>query len=249
MSADVYSSDNIQVLKGLDAVRKRPAMYIANTDSRGLHHLLREIVDNSVDEAMMGVCDRIEISLNADGSATVLDNGRGVPVDIHPVENKPGVEVIMTTLHAGGKFDKKTYKVSGGLHGVGASVVNALSEWCEVEVVNKDRVYYQRYERGVPKCELKEIGRRKGSGTKTTFKPDSKIFDSIEFHYDTIAAWLRELAFLNKNITIVLTMRGQDSQIRFTTREGWSHLSSIWTRGGPPFISRYRYQGKGSPSR
>ena len=215
MSADVYSSDSIQVLKGLEAVRKRPAMYIANTDSRGLHHLLREIVDNSVDEAMMGVCDRIEVTLNAEGSATVLDNGRGVPVDIHPVENKPGVEVIMTTLHAGGKFDKKTYKVSGGLHGVGASVVNALSEWCEVEVGKKGRVYYQRYERGVPECELKEIGRTKESGTKTTFKPDPEIFDSIEFHYDTVAAWLRELAFLNKNITIVFNDKRSEQSETF----------------------------------
>ncbi len=203
-STDVYSSDNIQVLKGLEAVRKRPAMYIANTDNRGLHHLLREIVDNSIDEAMAGVCDRIEISLNTDGSATVADNGRGIPVDVHPVEGRPGVEVVMTVLHAGGKFDKKTYKVSGGLHGVGASVVNALSEWCEVDVSKNGRIYRQRYERGVPVYDLKEVGKTRSTGTKTTFKPDTQIFETVEFQYDTIATWLRELAFLNSNITIVL---------------------------------------------
>ncbi|OGG51727.1 MAG: DNA gyrase subunit B [Candidatus Handelsmanbacteria bacterium RIFCSPLOWO2_12_FULL_64_10] len=202
--ADVYSADHIQVLKGLEAVRKRPAMYIANTDIRGLHHLPREIVDNSIDEAMAGRCNRIEVSLNADGSATVADNGHGIPVDIHPVEKKSGVEVVMTILHAGGKFDKKTYKVSGGLHGVGASVVNALSEWCEVEVSMNGRVYQQRYERGVPVYDLKEIGKTRSTGTKTTFKPDPEIFEVVEFQHDTVASWLRELAFLNSNITITL---------------------------------------------
>ena len=204
MMADVYSADHIQVLKGLEAVRKRPAMYIANTDIRGLHHLPREIVDNSIDEAMAGRCNRIEVSLNADGSATVADNGHGIPVDIHPVEKKSGVEVVMTILHAGGKFDKKTYKVSGGLHGVGASVVNALSEWCEVEVSMNGRVYQQRYERGVPVYDLKEIGKTRSTGTKTTFKPDPEIFEVVEFQHDTVASWLRELAFLNSNITITL---------------------------------------------
>jgi len=204
MTMDVYSAEDIQVLKGLEAVRKRPAMYIANTDVRGLHHLIREIVDNSVDEAMAGRCNRIDVSLNADGSATVMDNGHGIPVDIHPVEKKSGVEVAMTMLHAGGKFDKKTYKVSGGLHGVGASVVNALSEWCEVEVSINGRVYRQRYERGVPVSDLKEVGKSRTTGTKTTFKPDAAIFENVEFQYDTVATWLRELAFLNSTITMVL---------------------------------------------
>ncbi len=204
MTMDVYSADNIQVLKGLEAVRKRPAMYIANTDIRGLHHLLREIVDNSIDEAMAGVCNRIDVSLNADGSATVVDNGRGIPVDIHPIEKRPGVEVVMTILHAGGKFDKKTYKVSGGLHGVGASVVNALSEWCEVEVSINGRIHRQRYERGIPVYDLKEVGKSKTTGTKTTFKPDPEIFETVEFQHDTVASWLRELAFLNSTVTITL---------------------------------------------
>ena len=204
MTMDVYSADNIQVLKGLEAVRKRPAMYIANTDIRGLHHLLREIVDNSIDEAMAGVCNRIDVSLNVDGSATVVDNGRGIPVDIHPIEKRPGVEVVMTILHAGGKFDKKTYKVSGGLHGVGASVVNALSEWCEVEVSINGRIHRQRYERGIPVYDLKEVGKSKTTGTKTTFKPDPEIFETVEFQHDTVASWLRELAFLNSTVTITL---------------------------------------------
>ncbi len=204
-----YGADNIQVLKGLEAVRKRPAMYIGDTSSHGLHHLIWEVVGNSVDEAMAGHCDRIEVTLNADGSATVADNGWGIPVDMHPTENRPALEVVMTVLHAGGKFDKKIYTVSGGLHGVGVSVVNAVAAWCEVEVCSslpdkQGNVYFQRYERGVPVSEMKEIGRRKQSGTKTTFMPDDTIFETVTFHLETVTNRLRELAFLNNNLTIVL---------------------------------------------
>ena len=196
----VYDATSIQVLKGLEAVRKRPAMYIGDTGSRGLHHLVFEVVDNSVDEALAGFCDRVKVSLHADGSVTVEDTGRGIPVDLHPTEGKPGVEVVMTTLHAGGKFDQKTYKVAGGLHGVGVSVVNALSEWCEVQVSRGGKVYLQRYEKGKPTGKLKEVGRRKRSGTKVSFLPDKEIFKQRGFNFDLLSQKLMELAFLNKGV-------------------------------------------------
>ncbi len=195
-----YDATSIQVLKGLEAVRRRPAMYIGDTGSRGLHHLLFEVVDNSVDEALAGYCDRIKVTLHSDGSVTVEDTGRGIPVDLHPTEGKPGVEVVMTTLHAGGKFDQKTYKVAGGLHGVGVSVVNALSEWCEVRVCRGGRLYFQRYERGKPTCALKEVGKRKRTGTKVSFFPDKKIFKQTEFNFELLSQKLMELAFLNKGV-------------------------------------------------
>jgi len=197
-----YDAKTITVLKGLEAVRKRPAMYIGDTGSRGLHHLVNEVVDNSIDEALAGFCNTIKVIMNKDGSITVQDNGRGIPVDMHPTQKKPAVEVVMTMLHAGGKFDHQTYKVSGGLHGVGVSVVNALSEWCEVEVARDGDVYHQKYERGKPATKLKKIGKRKNSGTKTTFMPDHEIFKSPEFKFDRIAARMRELAFLNKGLKI-----------------------------------------------
>ena len=200
-----YDATTIQVLKGLEAVRRRPAMYIGDTGTRGLHHLVYEVVDNSIDEAMAGFCDRIKVWINQDNSVTVEDNGRGIPVDNHPTQKKPAVEVVMTMLHAGGKFDHQSYKVSGGLHGVGVSVVNALSEWCEVEVSRDGKVYLQRYEEGNAKTELKVKGKSKGSGTRTTFKPDKKIFEKIDFSFDVIAARLRDLAFLNKGLGIELT--------------------------------------------
>ena len=199
-----YSAKNINVLKGLDAVRKRPAMYIGDVGTRGLHHLVNEVVDNSIDEALVGYADTITIFINKDESLTVEDNGRGIPVDMHPEEKKSALEVVMTVLHAGGKFDKNSYKVSGGLHGVGVSVVNALSEWLKVEVKRNGNVYFQEYRRGVPVKPVKEIGKAKKNetGTKTTFLPDSEIFKAFKFKFDTVAERMRELAYLNKTVTI-----------------------------------------------
>src|SRR5437016_11238242 len=198
-----YSADSIQVLEGLEAVRKRPAMYIGDIGVRGLHHLVYEVVDNSVDEALAGFCTEISVTLETDGSVTVRDNGRGIPVDTHATMKKPALEVVMTTLHAGGKFDSKTYKVSGGLHGVGVSVVNALAEWCEVEVLKDGTVSMQRYETGKPAAPMQsrpaEKG-MKGSGTTTRFLPDPTIFEETNFHYDTLAGSMRELAFLNSGL-------------------------------------------------
>lgn len=199
-----YSAKNINVLKGLEAVRKRPAMYIGDVSSRGLHHLVNEVVDNSIDEAMVGYCDKIDVQINKDGTVSVMDNGRGIPVDMHPVEKRSALEVVMTVLHAGGKFDKSSYKVSGGLHGVGVSVVNALSEWLKVEVKRDGKIYFQEYKRGVPVKPVKEIGKTKRgeSGTTVTFMPDTEIFKATEFRFDTLEERMRELAYLNKNITI-----------------------------------------------
>jgi len=200
-----YNATNIQVLEGTEAVRMRPAMYIGDTFSRGLHHLVYEVVDNSVDEALAGYCTKIEVVINENDSITVIDNGRGIPVDIHATEKKPAVEVVLTTLHAGGKFDHNSYKVSGGLHGVGVSCVNALSEWLEVEVKRGGKIYHQRYERGKTKTKLTIIGETKSTGTKVTFKPDRTIFTTITvYSYDILAKRLRELAFLNKGLIIKL---------------------------------------------
>ena len=199
-----YDVEAIQVLEGLEAVRKNPAMYIGSTDERGLHHLVYEIVDNSIDEALAGYCDHIKVIINKDGSVTVEDNGRGIPVSIHEKYGKSGVELVMTTLHAGGKFDKKVYKVSGGLHGVGVSVVNALSRWLEVRVRREGKEFYQRYERGKAVTPLKVVGKSETTGTTITFLPDDEIFETIEFDYDTISARLKELAFLNAGIKIEL---------------------------------------------
>ena len=209
MAANQYSADNIQVLKGLEAVRKRPAMYIGDTGVNGLHHLIWEVVDNAVDEAMAGHCDTITVNLNVDGSVTVIDNGRGIPVDEHPTEKRSALEIVMTVLHAGGKFDKENYTVSGGLHGVGVSVVNGLAEWCEVEVHSslidqKGRVYRQRYARGVPESEVEAGEETSETGTRVTFLPDAEIFESVEFIRDTVAHRLRELAFLNQDLRIIL---------------------------------------------
>ncbi len=199
-----YGAGQIQVLEGLEAVRKRPGMYIGSTDARGLHHLVYEIVDNSIDEALAGYCDRIYVTINGDNSITVEDNGRGIPVGIQAQTGKPAVEVVFTVLHAGGKFGGGGYKVSGGLHGVGASVVNALSEYTEVEVYKDGEIYCQRYERGPAVSDLKVIGKTDKCGTKITFKPDYKVFETLEFDYDVLLKRLREQAFLNAGVRIIL---------------------------------------------
>ncbi len=199
-----YEAEHITVLEGLSAVRKRPGMYVGDTGLRGLHQLVYEAVDNSIDEALAGFCTKISVTIHEDNSLTVEDNGRGIPVSIHPKFNVPAVEVVMTQLHAGGKFDKKTYKVSGGLHGVGISITNALSEWLEVQIKRNNKLYVQRYERGKPAIPLVERGEAQGTGTIVTFKPDAEIFEDISFHYDILAKRLRELAFLNKGIEIIL---------------------------------------------
>jgi len=215
-----YNATKIQVLEGIEAVRKRPAMYIGDTTSRGLHHLIYEVVDNSIDEKMAGFCSRIRVTVHSDESVTVEDNGRGIPVDIHKTEKKPAVEVVLTTLHAGGKFDHRVYQVSGGLHGVGVSVVNALSEWLEVEVKRESKIYHQRYAKGRPVSKLKVIGKAKATGTKVTFKPDKEIFETIDFSYDILASRLRELAFLNRELEIVFSDERNDKESVFKFKGG-----------------------------
>ena len=200
-----YDENQIQVLEGLEAVRKRPGMYIGSVSLAGLHHLIYEIVDNSIDEALAGHCDCITVTLNPDNTVTVIDNGRGIPVGIHPTEGIPTVQVVLTFLHAGGKFGGGGYKVSGGLHGVGSSVVNALSERLEVEVSDGEHIHYQSYERGKPTCELKIIGDTDKTGTKITFLPDAEIFETLDFDYDILLKRLREQAFLNKGVRIIFS--------------------------------------------
>ncbi|OGS41948.1 MAG: DNA gyrase subunit B [Euryarchaeota archaeon RBG_16_62_10] len=202
MEDSAYDAEKIQVLEGLEAVRKRPSMYIGSTDVHGLHHLVYEVVDNSIDEAMAGFCTSISVQLNEDGSVTVTDDGRGIPIGMHKKYKQDALELVLTKLHSGGKFDRKTYKVSGGLHGVGLSVVNALSEWLEVQVKRQGKLHVQRYERGVPTGPIKVDGDAPGSGTTVRFKPDAQIFEQTAFIYETIAARMRELAFLNKGLKV-----------------------------------------------
>ncbi len=215
-----YTAKSIKVLKGLEAVRKRPAMYIGGTSSEGLHHLVYEVVDNSIDEAMAGYCSRIDVFINEDNSITISDDGRGIPTEIHPTENIPAATLVLTTLHAGGKFDNKNYKVSGGLHGVGISVVNALSESLTVEIKRNGNIYFQEFERGIPKSELKVIGKTDETGTSITFLPDKDIFETIEFNYKILSQRLRELAFLNKGLRITITDRREDKRDEFYYRDG-----------------------------
>jgi DNA gyrase subunit B len=239
-----YDASNIQILEGIDAVRKRPAMYIGDTFGKGLHHLVYEVVDNSVDEAMGGYCDRIEVEIHENGSISIADNGRGIPVDMHKTENKPAVEVVLTTLHAGGKFDHSSYKVSGGLHGVGVSCVNALSEWFEVEIKRDGSIYHQRFERGKTVSSLNVVGKTKSSGTKITFLPDPVIFtETTDFVYDTLAKRLRELAFLNKGLIIVLTDKrvGKERDVVFEFKGGVVSFVESLTSSKTPVHNKVIY--------
>ena len=215
-----YSADSIKVLDGLEAVRKRPAMYIGSTSKDGLHHLVYEVVDNSVDEASAEYCDVIQVKIRVDNSVTVEDNGRGIPVDMHKTEHVSAAEVVMTKLHAGGKFNNDSYKISGGLHGVGVSVVNALSEYLELEVRRDGTVYRQSYKRGVPTQPLAEVGKTKRRGTKITFLPDREIFEDIDFSFDVLSNRLRELAFLNPGLKIVIEDERDDKRNEFFYKGG-----------------------------
>jgi DNA gyrase subunit B len=217
-----YDAATIQVLKGLEAVRRRPAMYIGDVGRRGLHHLVNEVVDNSIDEAMGGYCTTITVEIGADESITVTDDGRGIPVDRHPTQKKSALEVVMTMLHAGGKFDHSSYKVSGGLHGVGVSVVNALSEWCWVEVSRDGELYRQEYARGKAVSEVAKVGKRKQSGTRTCFFADREIFSKVEFNFDLLATRMRELAFLNAGLKIILIDHRSGKELEFLSKGGIS---------------------------
>ncbi len=215
-----YTAEKIKILEGLEAVRKRPAMYVGSTGVHGLHHLVYEVVDNSVDEALGGHCKNIELTIHIDNSVTVVDDGRGIPVDTHPEKGIPAAEVVMTTLHAGGKFDHDSYKVSGGLHGVGVSVVNALSERLDLEIWRDNLVYCQSYEYGLPVTSFEKTGKTKKRGTKITFKPDSQTFEALEFNFDTLAQRLRELAFLNQGLVIVVEDLRTDKKLKFQYKGG-----------------------------
>jgi len=227
MQSSTYTASNIKVLKGLEAVRKRPSMYIGGTSERGLHHLVYEVVDNSIDEALAGHCDNIIVTITKEGYVRVDDNGRGIPVDIQKEMGVPAVQVVLTVLHAGGKFDDKSYKVSGGLHGVGVSVVNALSEFLEVNIHKDGKEYFMRLERGIPVTELKVLGDSKRRGTIITFKPDPSIFETVEFSFDYLTTRLRELAFLNKGVRIILKDERSDRMHDFKYDGGISSFCGI----------------------
>ena len=238
-----YGAEEIQILEGLEAVRKRPGMYIGSTSERGLHHLVYEIVDNSVDEALAGFCSEIQVFINEDNSITVIDNGRGIPIGIHPKKGIPAVEVVFTILHAGGKFGGGGYKVSGGLHGVGASVVNALSSWLEVEISKDGKLYKQRYERGKVMYPLKEIGTSAFDGTKVTFMPDDTIFETNEFDYDTLRSRLRETAFLTKGLKVILTDKreGREKERSFHYEGGIKEFVEYINRHKEPLYKEVIY--------
>lgn len=236
-----YDATTIQVLGGIEAVRKRPAMYIGDTSTRGLHHLVYEVVDNSIDEASAGYCDKIKVTIHTDNSVSIEDNGRGIPVGVHKKIKKPALEVVLTTLHAGGKFDHRVYKVSGGLHGVGVSCVNALSEWLEAEVKREGKVYHQSFERGQTKTKLKVIWKAKTTGTKITFKPDTSIFSVQEFSSDVLAQRLRELAFLNKTIEIILANESKDKEVVFKFKGGIVSFVEYLNRNKDPLHKKIIY--------
>lgn len=237
-----YDARTIQVLEGIEAVRKRPAMYIGDTSKRGLHHLVYEVVDNSIDEVMGGYCDKIDVAIHADESITIRDNGRGIPVDIHDTQKKPAVEVVMTTLHAGGKFDHRVYKVSGGLHGVGVSVVNGLSEWLEVEVKRDGKIYHQEYKKGHTVSKLKTIGKTKATGTGVTFRPDEDIFKETNiFSYDILSTRMREMAFLNKGVTITLKDERTDKEAEFFYKGGISSFVEYMSKKKSPLHKKIIY--------
>ena len=238
-----YGEGQIQVLEGLDPVRKRPGMYIGSTDARGLHHLVQEIVDNSIDEALSGFCDTITVVINGDGSCTVMDNGRGIPTDIHHTEKVSAVEVVLTKLHAGGKFGGGGYKISGGLHGVGLSVVNALSSWLTVEVCQKGKRFRQEYKRGIPQYRLAVVGDSDITGTKVTFMPDSEIFETTDFNYDTVKTRLRELAYLNKGLTIKLADKRaeREHEDTFYYEGGIAHFVEDLSRNKGPIFDKPVY--------
>ena len=229
-----YDAQNIQVLEGIEAVRQRPAMYIGDIGAGGLHHLVYEVVDNSIDEAMAGFCQNINVTIHIDNSITVDDDGRGIPVDKHKTEKKPAVEVVLTTLHAGGKFDHRTYKVSGGLHGVGVSVVNGLSEWLEVQVRRDGKIHQQKYEKGKTVSKLTDIGKSKKSGTKITFKPDEEIFTQTEYSFDILRNRLREMAFLNQNLNITIVDERTDEKEEFKFKGGISSFVEHLNRKKKP---------------
>ena len=242
--SDEYSVDKIKVLEGLEAVRKRPAMYIGSTDEKGLHHLIEEVVDNSVDEALAGFCDRIEVIINEDGSITINDNGRGIPVEIHKEYGISGVEVVMTKLHAGGKFDKGAYKVAGGLHGVGVSVVNALSDWLEVEVRRNGKIFRQRYEKGKPVTKLEIVGSAADTGTKVTFYPDKEIFGNKQFDYYVIRKRLQELAFLNKGLEIRFIDKRNGKEDVFIYEGGIAEFVEHINRNKTPLHNVIYFEGE-----
>lgn len=239
-----YTAESITVLKGLEAVRKRPAMYIGDTGERGLHHLVYEVVDNSIDEALAGHCNHIIVIMHADGSVSVLDNGRGIPVDMHPEEKRPAVEVVLTMLHAGGKFDKKSYKVSGGLHGVGVSAVNALSEWLEVKIKRNGNIYTQRYEKGVPVTPVKTVGKSEETGTEVRFKPDKEIFTTLTYQYDILLNRVRELAFLNRGLRIDISEEATGKKEEFMFEGGIKEFISYLNRGKKPLHADVIYLTK-----
>ncbi len=239
-----YGIEKIRVLEGLEAVRKRPAMYIGSTDERGLHHLVHEVVDNSIDEALSGYCDWIKVMIRKDGSAAIDDDGRGIPVEIHKKYGKSGVEIAMTMLHAGGKFDKTAYKVSGGLHGVGVSVVNALSKWLEVEVRRNEKKYHQRYEYGKPISDLKEVGEADGTGTRVVFFPDPEIFGDTEFSYEILKKRLRELAFLNKGLKIIIGDERREKEESFQYEGGITEFVQYINRNKEALHEPIYFEGK-----